>query len=650
MTGTYDTLGRIISERQLLSLRETERWLSRAKAEGLFLEQILLNERVFTRSQLLEILENHYFCPAMDLETWAFDAAPLGLVSHQLAKRHLAFPLESDESRLKVVLADPDDTKACEALQLASRRQLLRVVGMRHHLKQIIDQHYARYQKELAAAKPERAKSNGQNGLSSARVSVAVAPIRMLDLKGKQPVAVVDAVIEAAAQWAASDIHIQPGEHDLSVRLRMDGILHTVARLPKESTSGVTSRIKVLAEMDVAERRLPQDGRHTISKAQEVFDLRISCLPSQFGEKLVIRLLSKNVNLLNLDNLKMPALVRKLYQEMIDFPQGFYLVTGPTGSGKTTTLYATLNGIDRELVNVITLEDPIEYSLEKITQVEIKEDIGLTFAAGLRSILRQDPDVVLVGEMRDVETVSIACRAALTGHKVFSTLHTNDSAQAITRLLDMGTPPYLITATLRGVLSQRLVRRICEKCRQSRPINETEWAVLGYPKVKELQCGAGCAHCADTGYKGRMAIFEYLRIEDDMHRLILDRASPYTIRHFAQRKGMLLMAEFAKRAVLEGTTTVAEIQRAILAEEGREQLCQNCHRVVNLDFTICPFCQHVLKEKCQGCGNPVESNWEACPICGHEIDREWKKQHCRRCLAPVDSAHENCPYCGGEVQ
>jgi len=621
--------------------------MRQAAAEGCYLEQVLIREKVFSRAQLLELLENHYFCPSFDFENFGFNADPLSLVPQQLAKRHLLLPVDSDGISLKVVLADPDDQKACEAAQGASRHQILRLVGLRHELKQVIDEHYGRFQREMASGASRSARVIGEKTIE---VSTTSPAIRMLDLKGKQPVAVVDTLVDAAARWEASDIHIQPGENDLAIRFRMDGILHTVARLPKESISGVTSRIKVLGEMDVADRRLPQDGRHTLKRGPDIYDLRISCLPAQFGEKIVIRLLSKNVNLLKLDNLQMPASVRKLYQEMIDHPQGFYLVTGPTGSGKTTTLYATLNDIDRESVNVITLEDPIEYSLEKITQVEIHEDIGLSFAAGLRSILRQDPDVVLVGEMRDLETVAIACRAALTGHKVLSTLHTNDTAQAITRLLDMGTPPYLITATLRGVLAQRLVRRNCEKCTQTFPISETEWAVLGYPKVKELQRGVGCDHCSQSGYKGRLAIFEYMRIEDDMHRLILDRASPYTIRHFAQRKGMLLMADFAKRAVLEGETTVAEIQRAVLAEEGKEQLCSNCQRVVNLDFTICPFCQHVLKEKCGGCSNPVEASWEACPICGKEVDREWKRRHCQRCLAPVDAGCDSCPYCGGTVQ
>jgi len=645
---SVDGLAHILSDRQLLPAVETEQWLRLAAAEGSFLEQVLIREKVFSRVQLLELLENYYFCPSIDLDNFEFKPNTLGLVPQQLAKRHLLLPVESDGINLKVALADPDDQKACEAVRGASRRQLLRLVGLRHELKKIIDDHYARYQSELVSGSAK--DPNASDQVRKTRVSVGTASIRMLDLKGQQPVAVVDAIIDAAARWEASDIHIQPGQNDLAVRFRMDGILHTVARLAKESVSGVTSRIKVLGEMDVADRRLPQDGRHTLKCGPDIFDLRISCLPAQFGEKIVIRLLSKNVNLLNLDNLKMPAAIRKLYQEMIDNPQGFYLVTGPTGSGKTTTLYATLNNIDRESVNVITLEDPIEYSLEKITQVGIHDGIGLTFAAGLRSILRQDPDVILVGEMRDLETVAIACRAALTGHKVLSTLHTNDTAQAITRLVDMGTPPYLITATLRGVLAQRLVRRVCEKCTQAFPISETERAVLGYPNVKELQRGAGCEHCSQSGYKGRMAIYEYLRIDDEMHRLILDRASPYTIRHFAQRRGMLLMADFAKRAVLEGRTTVPEIQRAVLAEEGKEQLCTSCQRVVNLEFTICPFCQHVLKEKCGGCGNPVEASWEACPICGKEVDREWKRRHCRRCLAPVEASCNDCPYCGGEVQ
>src|SRR5688572_28873059 len=324
---SVDGLAHIISARQLLSAVETEQWLRQAASEGSFLEQVLIREKIFSRAQLLELLENHYFCPAIDLENFEFNPNTLGLVPQQLARRHLLLPVESDGINLKVVLADPDDQKACEAVRGASRRQLLRLVGLRHELKRIIDEHYARYQRELASDSSKATKAARQD--RKAEVSVSSAAIRMLDLKGKQPVAVVDALIDAAARWEASDIHVQPGENDVAIRFRMDGILHTVARLPKESVSGVTSRIKVLGEMDVADRRLPQDGRYTMKRGPEILDLRISCLPAQFGEKIVVRLLSKNVNLVNLDNLKMPAAVRKPYQEMIDHPQGFYLVTGP---------------------------------------------------------------------------------------------------------------------------------------------------------------------------------------------------------------------------------------------------------------------------------------------------------------------------------
>ena len=258
--------------------------------------------------------------------------------------------------------------------------------------------------------------------------------------------------------------------------------------------------------------------------------------------------------------------------------------------------------------------------------------------------------MILVGEIRNSETVEISCRSALTGHKVFSTLHTNDSTLAVARLLDMGCVPYLITSTLRGVLAQRLVRVICAECRESYDANPTELAILGKSEALALQRGRGCSHCAGTGYRGRMALFEYFRMDEKYHHLVLDRASSLAIRHAAQRDGMVTMAEYAKQAVLDGLTTVAEVERVVLSDAGRERLCSGCHRVVSVDFAVCPYCKTVLRENCPHCNQPVEPNWEVCATCGREIEREWQRSYCPRCDAPQDPHWVSCPFCGCEAR
>jgi type IV pilus assembly protein PilB len=643
-----DALAKVLIERELLPAPEVDRWLRKAETEQCFLEEILTRENVLTRERLLEILENHFFCPSADLQEWSYDPSLVQLIPHKLAVRHLVFPVESEGERLKVAFADPDNGPARRAISQMLIRPVTRVVALRHELHDVIRRAYPRLAEELAAA--DRQETTPAAKPSAVPAARPLDPPLQSAIAAKDPVQLVDRVIDAADQQGATDIHIEPGEHDIAVRLRLDGLLRLAARLPKELGPPLASRIKVLGQMDISERRLPQDGRLTVRRADHLLDLRVSSLPSQFGEKIVLRLLRKKTDLLVLENLKMPPGVRKLHEEMIRSPTGLFLVTGPTGSGKTTTLYSTLQALDKDIINIVTLEDPIEYSLPGITQVQMIEAAGLTFRVGLEAFLRQDPDVVLVGEIRDMGTVETACRAALTGHKVFSTLHTNDAAEAVTRLLDMGCLPYLISATLRGVLAQRLVRVICTGCKEAYPANATELAVLGYPGVTELQRGRGCPDCQQTGYKGRIAVFEYLRIGDNLHRLILDRASSYSIRQAAQRNGMVPMAEFAKRAVLDGLTTVAEVQRVLLADEGREQLCQGCQRVVSNDFSVCPFCHHVLKESCPECKNPIEPTWDACPRCGHGIEREWQKLYCRQCVAPLDRRWGACPYCGGNVE
>ncbi|HEU4402085.1 MAG TPA: ATPase, T2SS/T4P/T4SS family [Candidatus Polarisedimenticolia bacterium] len=646
-----DPLARILVERQLLPPVDTAELLRRARSENRFLEDLLTQEKLFTRAQLLEILENHYFCPSIDVRRQPFDVAVLRLVPRRLAERHLILPVSTDDESVKIAHSDPDDSRARDAIAPFLRRPVVKMVALRTDLRETIERHYSRLARELGTADGRRATPRiAAEGAATGPVSQTEAGAKdlLVNLDPGDPVALVTRVIEEAERSGATDIHLEQREEDLTIRFRLDGILKTMARLPKEIGAVVTSRLKVMGQMDISERRVPQDGRHTVRRGETLLDLRLSSLPSQFGEKIVIRLLRKNTSLLNLDNLKMPPAVRKLHEEMIKSPMGFFLVTGPTGSGKTTTLYSTLMSLDLETTNIVTLENPIEYSIKGITQVQIQEAAGLTFASGLESILRQDPNVILVGEIRDGKTVEIACRAALTGHKVFSTLHTNDACQAITRLLDMGCLPYLITATVRGVLAQRLVRVICESCVEGYEASESEITILGYPETRTLHRGAGCARCHGTGYFGRRAVFEYLRLEDNLHRLILERASPYAIRQAAQRNGMILMSEFAKKAVLAGTTTVAEVQRVLLSDEGREQLCRKCQRVVSLDFAVCPYCQQVLKENCGQCRKTIEPGWEVCPSCGHDIERTWERIYCRRCMAPLEQEGGACPYCGGE--
>jgi type IV pilus assembly protein PilB len=570
----------------------------------------------------------------------------LALLPRALALKHLVLPLSLEGDRLRVALSRPDDARVREAVAHASGRPLIAAVALRHELRRAVESCYGRLDggpswrpRSAVTAAPAPSRPAAPVRENAARVSDLPADLG-------EPLHAVNSLLRAAVQQGATDVHFEPAEDGLGVRFRVDGILRRVADLPKSAAGPVTSRLKVLGRMDIAERRVPQDGRASMTLADCAVDLRISSLPAQFGEKIVLRLLRKDTNLLDVANLHMPADVRHLHAEMIEAPMGLFLVTGPTGSGKTTTLYATLNAIDRVTLNVVTLEDPIEYTLPGITQVQIHEAAGMSFAAGLHSILRQDPDVILVGEIRDVATAEIACRSALTGHKVLSTLHTNDSCQAVTRLLEMGVSPHLVTATLRGVAAQRLLRKICDACRTLRPATEVDRHVLHRAELREVAHGAGCPTCAGSGYRGRQAIYEYFRLKDTHHRLVLDRASPLVLRLAAVRDGMSTMLEHGRMAALEGLTTPAEIQRVLLADDAGGPPCPGCGRPVGEDYTHCPFCQRVLQETCASCSHPVQAEWQACPRCGEALARQGEVRTCGRCSGALEAGWTTCPYCG----
>lgn len=377
-----------------------------------------------------------------------------------------------------------------------------------------------------------------------------------------QIIDLVDEIIGSAVKQQASDIHIEPLDDCLRIRYRIDGMLQTEEELPLEKHPAIVSRIKIISGMDIAEKRIPQDGRMEIELQQGVVDLRISTLPTMRGEKVVIRILDRSCNLLSAERLGMSATNYRLFRRLYSLPHGMVLVTGPTGSGKSTTLYAALNAVNTEEKNIITIEDPIEYKLIGINQVAVNNKAGLTFASGLRAIVRQDPNIIMVGEIRDTETARIAVQAAMTGHLVFSTLHTNSAAGAVTRLIDMGIESFLLAATLRGIIAQRLVRRICPNCREQYILSAAEQSLL--KTNSEQAChGSGCEQCRYTGYRGRIAVHEILVCDDEMRKAILAGADEAEIAATGYQNGSKSLAEDGINKVLEGITTVDELMKAI---------------------------------------------------------------------------------------
>jgi len=388
------------------------------------------------------------------------------------------------------------------------------------------------------------------------------------DLSSDAPVIrLVNHLFERVLDLDASDIHFEPEEHSFNIRCRVDGIMQQIENLPVSAQPPVTSRLKLMAKLDIGEKRLPQDGRIEYTLGKKKIDMRVSTLPGVHGESVVLRILDRSDILVDLEQLGMPPSVLVSWQEMIRQPHGMILVTGPTGSGKTTTLYGTLEKISSKEQKMITVEDPVEYQLEGITQIQVNSKIGLNFASGLRSIVRQDPDVIMIGEIRDQETASIAIESALTGHLVFSTLHTNDAAGSISRLQDMGIEPYLISSSLLAVQAQRLVREICPACSTEHKLEQVEANLLNISisEIPLIHRGAGCNHCADTGYRGRMGLYELLIITDDIRHLINTGADANVIRKKAIEQGMLTLRQDALTKLSQGRTTVEEVVRVTRA-------------------------------------------------------------------------------------
>jgi type II secretion system protein E len=557
-------LGAILLEDGLVTPEHLDMALAeqRRSERGKRIGEILVGMRFLTEPNLLRALSRQLDCPIVDLAQEPPDPTVLEIVPSEFALRHHLIPLHRNNGQLVVAMADPLDIHAIDDLRLLTNLDIAPMLASPGDIRRLCEQSYmTRMIQDVKEA--ERAIEDED--------SLDVADLQKM-AKEELVIQMVNLIINQAIQDRASDIHVEPFEKEVRVRYRVDGVLHEVNPPPKRFHAAVVSRVKILADMNIAERRLPQDGRMRIRSSGRQIDLRISTIPTVYGESVVMRILDKQTAMLGLTELGMGPEMFHNFRRLIQEPHGIVLVTGPTGSGKTTTLYAALNEIYSVEKKIVTIEEPVEYQLNGVSQIQVQSQIGLTFANGLRHIVRQDPDIIMVGEIRDHETVEIAIHAALTGHLVFSTLHTNDAAGAVSRLLDMGAEPFLVASSLIGVVAQRLVRTNCVHCRQPYEEKPEVLREIGIDpdsvKHKPLMRGTGCPECRGLGYRGRSGIYEMLTIDENIRRMIVDHASASTIKQYAQtNQGMVSMLQDGRAKVLQGQTTIQEVLRVCQRED-----------------------------------------------------------------------------------
>ncbi|MFH0979720.1 MAG: GspE/PulE family protein [Candidatus Roizmanbacteria bacterium] len=529
------------------------------------IDEFLFQKSDLPRIEIIKAIADVENIPYIDLSSQPIDSQAIGLVSEAIARKHEIIPYRFDtkESVIYLGTADPNDISIIDFLEKKTGQKIKLALADDIQIKKMIDLAYSQgLSPEVREALKEYIPDTNGKKTNFGTLAINEAPIAKI----------VSTILEFSIKSRASDVHIEPEETRTKVRYRIDGILQEKLSLPKSIHEALISRIKILSEMKIDEKRMPQDGRFTFKIYDEVVDLRVSTLPTVNGEKVVMRLLKKTGGVPSLLDLGMRGPQLKDIEEAITKPYGIILITGPTGSGKTTTLYSILSRLNKPSVNIMTLEDPVEYQIPGINQVQINPQAGLTFATGLRSFLRQDPNIILVGEIRDKETTQLAIQAALTGHLVFSTLHTNDSSTAIPRLIDLGAEPFLIASVLAAVIAQRICRRVCRSCLISyEPVSQVKEnikMVLGslYPKIYENQSlklvkGEGCKECNQTGYLGRIAIFEVLKVSPAINRMVLQQESGKAIEETAKKEGLIMMKQDGYLKALEGVTTIEEVLR-----------------------------------------------------------------------------------------
>jgi type IV pilus assembly protein PilB len=555
-----DRLGEILLREGLVTREQLAQALTEQKNSKHRLGYVLVKLGLVQELEITKVLARQYRMPAVDLTRFEVDPKIIKLVPAEMAIKSVVLPLKREGRTLTVAMADPTDLGLLEDLKFITRFDLFPVIAGEYTLRNLIEKHYESSDQQLQSILKDMEDTGEDVEVVETEEDETVTQAQIDDAP---VVKLINGLLTDAVRRGASDIHIEPFEHEIRVRYRIDGSLLEIMRPPLKMKAALTSRVKILSQLNIAERRVPQDGRLKLKMGSRVIDFRVSTLPVLFGEKIVLRILDKGNLTLDLTKFGFEVKAEKDLMKAILNPYGMVLVTGPTGSGKTTTLYSALSRINTPEVNIMTAEDPVEYNLMGINQVLVRTEIGLSFAAALKAFLRQDPNIIMIGEIRDLETGGIAIKAALTGHLVLSTLHTNDAPSTITRMIDMGIEAFNVASAVNLVVAQRLVRRICKDCKGEHKYKDEELAALGTDlvKLKELTFmkGSGCDTCSGTGYKGRAGLYEVMALSPELRRMILRGASVADIRDQAVVEGMLTLRMDGMKKIERGVTTLEEV-------------------------------------------------------------------------------------------
>ena len=673
-------IGELLVENGLISPEEWKQVQIEKEKTGEPVSLVLARLGLATENQLKNALELQYGVNYLPLARTAPPQVEcLQLLPESLMRQHQLVPVTKDGNRVTIAMVNPNNLVALDDIKM-------RLKGMQVKLSVCTEDDFQGfmetiYSKHLAEKKSEEeAEKHGfidqEVDLSTmdvlTNIDENISEKDLEDQAADAPIIMLaNQILAKAIKNRISDIHVEPAEKEVNIRFRRDGVLMLDRKLPKQILPALVSRLKVMADLDIAERRVPQDGRIRVRLSGRDIDFRVSTLPAKFGEKVVMRILDKSNTQIGLKQLITDQDAMNEILEMIAKPYGIIFVTGPTGSGKTTTLYSALAERNTPDVNIVTAEDPIEYDMSGITQVQVIREKGMDFARILRAFLRQDPDIMLVGETRDKETAKIAVEAALTGHLVFTTLHTNDAPGAVTRLEEMEVEPFLISSATIGIVAQRLVRKVCADCKEEYLPERSLLEYLGLmDRSMEVLAdttvafyrfklndkgwpifyrGKGCDSCFNGGYRGRVGCYEVMRLNDELRDLISKGVSTAMLRFAAKQAGMVPLKEYSLRLVGLGLTTPEECIRVTISDtSGGEKLCTKCRNPIGDDFVKCPFCQHELKRSCTRCGTLQDDAWSSCAKCGLSKDEAQLDHVCPGCDAEVFGSWSRCPYCQAE--